>query len=260
MLLHIARQIAISLTMIFGVIHAAVADDTSTLRVVTYNIHHGEGTDRVVDLERIAAVITACDPHIVCLQEVDRNLPRTDHIDMPVVLAEALAMDVVFEANYRFDGGEYGNATLTRLPIVAHENLRLPGPDGVEPRGCLRVDVRWEGETVSVFNTHWGLKPEERLEQANATARFMEGHSNAILAGDLNAAPNSKPLAVVLENLADSAVAAFGREASELHTVRGRRIDYILGLRATGSGVVRNAKTEIASDHFPYTAELELKK
>ena len=237
---------------------AAAQNEKPSIRVLTYNIHHGEGRDGILDLERIANVIRSCDPDVVCLQEVDRNLPRTNHIDMPARLAELLDMEAVFEANYRFDGGEYGNATLTRLPIVGVENRRLPGPPGVEPRGCLRTDVRWRNETVSIFNTHWGLKPAERLEQATETAEFMDGHRHAVLAGDLNATPESEPLAIVLDVLADSATSVASAGRADLNTVRGRRIDYVLGLKPEHAAVIRDEVSEVASDHLPYFADLVL--
>ena len=44
------------------------------LRIITYNIHHGEGIDDVYDLDRIAAVIRDSGADIATLQEVDRHL------------------------------------------------------------------------------------------------------------------------------------------------------------------------------------------
>ena len=46
------------------------------LPVLTYNIHHGEGTDGKFDYERLAQVITGLQPDVVALQEVDRNTCR----------------------------------------------------------------------------------------------------------------------------------------------------------------------------------------
>ena len=39
-----------------------------TLRMLTYNIQHGAGTDDVVDLDRQAAVIASADVEVVGLQ------------------------------------------------------------------------------------------------------------------------------------------------------------------------------------------------
>jgi len=58
-----------------------------TLRILSYNIHHGRGTDGVVDLERIATVIRGCDADVALLQEVDDQTVRTGHVDQPAELA-----------------------------------------------------------------------------------------------------------------------------------------------------------------------------
>ena len=55
-------------------------DARRTLRVLTYNIHHGEGTDGVFDLERLAKVINDLAPDIVALQEVDKGTDRASGV------------------------------------------------------------------------------------------------------------------------------------------------------------------------------------
>jgi endonuclease/exonuclease/phosphatase family metal-dependent hydrolase len=52
-----------------------------TVRVLSYNVRHGEGMDLVVDLERTAAVIRTLDPHVVLLQEIDSAAGRTGGVD-----------------------------------------------------------------------------------------------------------------------------------------------------------------------------------
>src|SRR5215207_9900780 len=56
----------------------AVVAGPLRLTVVTYNIHHGEGTDKKLDLPRIAEVIRRCEPDFVALQEVDNGTRRTN--------------------------------------------------------------------------------------------------------------------------------------------------------------------------------------
>ena len=50
---------------------APKASFANILKVMSYNIHHGEGTDRRLDLERIAAVIADSGADIVALHELD---------------------------------------------------------------------------------------------------------------------------------------------------------------------------------------------
>src|SRR6267143_4106500 len=88
-----------------------------TFRVMTYNIHHGEGLDGKVDLLRIADLIKHESADIVALQEVDKGVERTPRRDFPDELAALTGMTCVFSNNYSYQGGEYGNAVLTRFPV-----------------------------------------------------------------------------------------------------------------------------------------------
>lgn len=233
----------------------------ASLRVMTYNIHHGEGLDKRLDLDRIAAVIKEAHPDVVCLQEMDRDLPRTNKLDFPALLAEKLGMVVAFVPNYQFDGGDYGNATLTRLEIVETENNALPTPPGIEPRGCLRTTLRVDGRLVDVFNTHLGLKPAERKAQATAICEKL-GERPTILMGDLNEPLTGDALGLFQSKLHAVAIdpSCPVRDtipANAPHT----RIDFILvsaDVQPVSSVVLKTSETEVASDHLPCVADLRL--
>jgi len=96
------------------------------LRVLSYNIHHGEGVDGKLDLERIARVISSVQPDIVALQEVDLLVARSQSIDQPRELARLTGMHSVFGANIDLQGGKYGNAVLARESISQSHNHLLP--------------------------------------------------------------------------------------------------------------------------------------
>src|SRR5688572_12746619 len=87
------------------------APDSNTplrLRVLTYNIHHAEGTDGKLDLARIARVIHEQQPDLVALQEVDVKTRRTGGVDQAAELAKLTGMHVAFGKGIDFQGGEYG--------------------------------------------------------------------------------------------------------------------------------------------------------
>jgi len=247
---------------LFSMLCAAdsVCADT-ILRVMTYNIRHAEGMDKEVDVDRVAAVIQATRPDIVCLQEVDRNLPRTARADLPALFAKKLNMTVVFEPNYQFDGGDYGNATLSRFPIVSHENIRLPGPPNAEPRGCLRCLVRVGDRTVEVLNTHFGLDAEERKSQAGALITQLHD-APTVLCGDLNETPEAPQIGILLGRMRD-ALAVMEKVKTPTfpsHSPK-KRIDYILvsgSWDVLSSTVISTPLAEVASDHRPCLAELRL--
>ncbi len=244
-----------------GILCVSAAGDTS-VRVVTYNIHHAEGTDGKLDLERIARVIFQEHPDIVCLQEVDRDCARTNGLDMPEELARLLDMEVVFGPNLDFNGGEYGNATLTRFPIVASENFSLPFVENGERRGCLQSTLEIEGRRVDVLNTHFDLLEAARKEQAARIVDLTRIDVPTIMAGDLNTRPDSLPLRVLLRIYTDT----FTRRRvttpqQPSHTSAAARIDFILvsgPLNAVSSRFVVTPEATVASDHVPYVADLSL--
>ncbi len=110
----------------------------ATLRVAAYNIKHCQGMDGVVDLDRVAAVLRALDADAVTLQEIDRGVERTGGVDQAARLGELLGMESVFGDFMPYQGGEYGMAVLSRLPILGSKNHRLP--ERAEPRAGGGVD------------------------------------------------------------------------------------------------------------------------
>lgn len=172
--------------------------DPSLVRVLSYNIHHGEGVDGRLDLERIARVLLSVEPDLVALQEVDRRVSRTQSVDQPSELARLTAMHVVFGANIPLQGGHYGNAILSRYPFVRHENHLLPNFDGSEQRGVLLAEIEVNRTPVLFLATHLDFRsdPRERLASTKAINLLATKNVNApaILAGDLNDTPGSGTL------------------------------------------------------------------
>ncbi len=247
------RFTALIVFFLYGISVASAGDDIIT--VVSYNIHHGEGTDGALDLDRIADVVLALEPDVVCLQEVDQGCARTSGLDLPEEFGKRLNMDYRFGPNLDYDGGDYGNCTYSKLPIVDHVNFTLPFVEGGERRGCLRTTIEVNGLQVDVLNTHFDLLPAARIEQAAHVIETVRDVPT-ILAGDLNANPDSKPLRVLLGAFQDS----FPGGGSGNDPGR-RRIDYVLvsePLNAVSSRFVDTPVTRVASDHLPYVAQLAL--
>ena len=112
------------------------------LRVLCYNIHHAEGVDGKVDVPRSARVILSVKPDLVALQEVVQKTKRTQKVDQVAELARLTKMESVFGSNIAFQGGHYGNASLSRFPITRHKNHRLPNMDMGEQRGVLESVIK----------------------------------------------------------------------------------------------------------------------
>lgn len=176
--------------------------ESQRLRVLTYNIHHGEGTDGRLDLKRIANTILSVDPDVVALQEVDQNVARSMNVDQPGELARLTGMHAVFGDNIALACGRYGNAVLSRFPIVRYQNNALPNVDQGEQRGCLSVEIRLPHSdgTLMFLATHLDhRRPDrERVASARAINTLGSGLGDekqlAVLAGDLNDVPESSTL------------------------------------------------------------------
>src|SRR5688572_20790687 len=123
-----AARLLVALLLLTPAAHAA------TLRVLTYNIHHGVGKDSDLDLSRIASVISAANPDVVSLQEVDNGVPRSSSVNQVARLAELTGMQSYFGKARNLDGGSYGNGVLIRsgIDIVSTQNFALPNPDSTE--------------------------------------------------------------------------------------------------------------------------------
>jgi hypothetical protein len=124
------------------------------LIVMAWNIHHGEGEDGRLDLERIADIIKISGADIVLLQEVDDRTQRTGRVPQAAELARLTGLKATFGKAMDFQGGGYGNAVLTRWAPVETRVVPLPG--GGEPRCALEVtvDTPETGGRLSVVSTH----------------------------------------------------------------------------------------------------------
>src|SRR6478672_11059906 len=96
-------------------------------RILTYNVHRCLGVDGVLDPGRIAAVIAACQPDIVALQELDVRRARSGGVDQAKAIADRLGMQMHFHAALRVLEEEYGDAILTARPSRMVKAGALPG-------------------------------------------------------------------------------------------------------------------------------------
>jgi len=160
---------------------------TDTLRVLAYNIHHGEGMDDVIDLQRIAVLINEVNPDLVALQEVDSVVTRTNGVDQAAELGRLTNMQPVFGRFMAYQGGAYGMAVLSRLPVGKSTNVRLP--DGDEPRSVVSAVIDLpSGNTLRFNGIHFYRTEQERHAQATALETWLNDQETmpTMLAGDFN--------------------------------------------------------------------------
>lgn len=234
------------------------------LRILTYNIHSCRGSDGHYLPERIARVLAACRPDVIALQEVDVGRARSNRHDQAHRIARLLQMDHHFHPSFQVQEEQYGNAILSRLPMVAVKAGGLPSR--LEPRGALWVTVEWQGRQWQIVNTHLGLTPAERHRQLQAllSAEWL-GHplcsDPRVLCGDLNAPPRSALCRRLANRLQDAVREAQRRQVratfpSRLPLVRLDHIFVGPGIRVSQAEVPASPLARTASDHLPLVVEV----
>lgn len=225
-------------------------------RVLTYNIKHGEGMDRKLDLDRTAETIRKLAPDIVALQEVDLRCGRSGGVDQMAALGKMLGMHHAFGKFMNYDGGEYGLGILSKHPILRSESHRLP--DGAEPRCALEVEVEIAGRRVSFVSIHLDWTSEElRLAQAKALVEKLAKRPHPVfLLGDFNAPRDSDSHRLLSAHW--TALGRSGEDNTFPSEAPGKEIDFILVPKASpwdklASEVIDDRLT---SDHRPVLAEL----
>jgi endonuclease/exonuclease/phosphatase family metal-dependent hydrolase len=169
------------------------------LRLLTYNVHKCTGgLDRRYAPDRIAEVIAHSAAEVVLLQEVAQNGKWYRNERQIDVLGRLLGFkhhSYFVNVAFGHRRGEYGNAILSRFPIVSTDNIDLTVA-GKKARSVLHGELRLElphggHRTLHVFNLHLGLGGRERREQLH---RFLASHPLAglhartpiVVAGDFN--------------------------------------------------------------------------
>ncbi|PQO47630.1 endonuclease/exonuclease/phosphatase family protein [Blastopirellula marina] len=239
-------------------VQAAEEDDKPELRVMSYNIHHGRGSDDQVDLQRIAAVIKAAQPDLVALQEVDNGVGRSGGVDQTAELARLTGMQGRFFKQIDYDGGEYGQAILSKTPLQTPEIIWLPGEPERERRIVGRAQTTIHGVTFWFATTHLHhANSAIRQDQAKAlNQRFTHGDAPMILAGDFNAPPEAPSIARLQKRwtlaTSDAPLLTFPADKPR------KQLDYVVfcpqsAFRCRGAEVVAE---RVASDHAPLVVKI----
>ena len=256
------------------------------VRLVTFNTRHGVGDDERHDLPRLATLLASVDADVICLQEVDRRFgERSEDVDQALLLSRALDMQLAWgpaidEGPAGGQHGEqpgdeprrqYGNALLSRLPILISDVHRLPGTG--EPRSALRTMVELDGGALWITATHLTTRSaEERAAQVSALAGLHTEHmETGVLVGDFNTEPDAPELDTLRQRFTDAWQLARARDdqagwkfwqsdTGMTHPARSprRRIDQVwvsAGVTVAGAYVL---DAEGASDHLPVVVDLEI--
>jgi endonuclease/exonuclease/phosphatase family metal-dependent hydrolase len=237
-------------------------DSKRVIRILSYNIFHGETLNHDFDLERIAAVIRSVSPDIVALQEVDFKTKRAKSMDLVTRLGYLTGMHPLFGRAMKYDGGEYGEGILSRFSFKETRNNPLPHSPRNEPRAALEVLVELpSGDKIVFIGTHLDHTRDQtdRISQAKRLNRLFKKYKKpTILSGDLNATPESEPMKILFRIWTDASDR--NPQPTFPSSSPRRRIDYVLFRPADRWRVMetRVIEEKVASDHCPLLVVLEL--
>ncbi len=238
------------------------------MRILTYNVHHGEGLDKKIDLGRIASLIDSLSPDLVALQEVDQKTQRSDGVDQLEVLANLTGLHPAGGGHLDYGGGKYGNAILSRFPAVQQKQIDLPqAATNGEARSASIAefepgDPRGPQKVVFV-STHFDIGRDEahRLESAKTITKEIqesyEASQPVILAGDFNSRFESKTVELLNEDWFASNT-DYPRPTYPAGNPK-IQIDYVFVRPGREWKIVSTqvVEEEVASDHRPLLVVLE---
>lgn len=225
--------------------------------------------DRQVAPERIADVLRPLNADVIALQEVIADANGGPELDQPRFIADNIGdYRVCFGEARQHRGAPYGNAILSRVPVVSSQTYDLTRL-GRERRGCLRVDIQCGEQLLHVFNVHLGTSFFERRHQGRKLISTdvlgsKELRWPTIVVGDFN--EWTRGLASRLMRTQFQSVEA------QLDLRRRRTYPGVLPLfhldhfyfdrrlELVSAKLVRTKLALVASDHLPIVAEFRTSK
>lgn len=227
-----------------------------SVRIMSYNLHSGFSAQGGLALDALAQVIEKANPDIVALQEVSRGWLVNGRTDMLSFLSHRLDLPYAFGPTA---DPFWGNAILSRYPILSYENHELPPRNLFILRGFTSavIDIGG-GERLNLIATHLDHLAADsaiRVTQTEAIVSFWGGQQDTVILGDMNAEPDSPEISQFIQaGLSDSLAS---KAPASVYTFNSanlyQRIDYIWlspDLKALDSYVIPNK----ASDHRPVIA------
>ncbi len=233
-----------------------------SIRIMSFNTQHCLNyKTKKIDFPLMAETIKALGGEIVGLQEIRGKGEAEDYADQAKILAELLGYNYYFAEAIRFGGkNPYGNALISRYPILSAETVLIPDPkvkkyDGYYETRCILKAVVDVGEKLNVLVGHFGLNPDE---QENAVKTVFENLTNdkCVLMGDFNITPDNQHISEIGKVLFDTAKAFDVAKFSFPSDKPERKIDYIFtsnDLKVISADI----PNIVASDHRPYICDIE---
>ena len=249
------------------------------MKIATYNIWSGrdylqEGNPVCTD--KIARFIYENDIAVCGLNEVDAHCPRSGFVHEPEEIVKELerlsgnkyywAMGVGLDG-YHHEGSKYGNAVISKYPIVKTEVISIFGNFAVDPKNpksqiqCKRerrvllvAEIDVDGKPLTALVTHFDLYADTiRCAVDTVKARLADVHTPAFLSGDFNVEEDESYIAEL-----DEALVRTGKEDTTATFHTGIKIDYIYHTHDISSEGYTVHRDVVSSDHYPVSVTIAI--
>lgn len=223
--------------------------DGDSLRIMSYNVHNALGMDGKRDYKRIADIISASNPDIVALQELDSMTHRNNNIDALERIARGINMNYIFGSAIDYDGGKYGIGIISKEKPLNVRRVPLPGREEV------RVLLIAEYEKYIFLATHLSLTSDDQKTSVEIILKEVASMKKPVfMAGDMNSVPSSKSQTILRKHFDVFT-------DCDWITCNGECIDYIYGYKMADIkfSVLKKVLVEdfVASDHCPVYIDVQ---
>jgi len=220
-------------------------ESVNEYKAITYNIHRGTNKFGFPSLNQISDLLKKENPDFLALQEVDRYNIRSGFKDQIKTLSDQLKMEYVFGPNMNFMVTEYGNAIMSKYPIIESGQIELARE--TEPRSLLWAKVKTDDGYLYLTSIHLGLDTKLRSEHFAIIGDFINSLDEPVLLmGDLNVLPDNQLFAQFRLKISGQ---IYYQEIPTYINNKPIQIDYIIG-RKIKEIQMYNIPSH-ASDHYP---------
>ena len=241
------------------------------LNIATYNIQHcrdyvltKQSESEIIDVEKFAETIKGLGADICGLNEVYNKEMLEGGTNQAKVIAESLGFHYCFAKAIDYKGFEYGNALVSRFPIISMKTFPIILPENMkkkeryENRILLVAKLDVNGTILTVMVCHFGLSQEEKDLATDIVLREIKNtDAPLVFMGDLNSRPETEVIARLRAKLCDITYLLDCEKPTHDSVAPYTKIDYIFTDESIGI-IEADTPSVICSDHLPVTAKIEI--
>jgi endonuclease/exonuclease/phosphatase family metal-dependent hydrolase len=242
-----------------------------TIKILQWNVLYQE------KIENIIKLVQEINPDIFCGQELTAHGAANPGVDVSAEIAKTCNYSYFSKsANVNFEGFEenfdFGDGIFSRYPVKSSREYKIQNKEEYgEDRFYLEADILIGDNVLAIGTVHLSFSPrfeitEKRLAEAKKLYEAVQGHHEKfVLAGDMNATPDSS----IIKKLEEMFIHAdpntdrptwttkpFSYQGFEANSLDWR-LDYVFATEDIN--VVNNKIIETNySDHLPILAEVQI--